>query len=170
MTRDALRSARIERRPKCFVLLDTYKDHSRQVGTAPFKDDLTTLRSRITMGLELEPRFYRQDVDSTPDQLLDLLGVKHLHLGGQKSDVLVYLIEYESYVAVLEINDHKHFRTDPIGDLLRSHGSALAVLHRAEQERHRQSSAVDEAQRRRTRALAEARRRAGSARRAPGDD
>jgi hypothetical protein len=39
----------------------------------------------------------------------------HLHLGGNHSDVLVFLIQYANKVVLLETNTHVHFRTQPAG-------------------------------------------------------
>ncbi|MBO9706797.1 MAG: hypothetical protein J7521_01180 [Caulobacter sp.] len=44
----------------------------------------------------------------------------HLHLGGQNSDVLLFLVQYPDRVVLLEINTHQHFATEPKGSLLRA--------------------------------------------------
>ena len=44
----------------------------------------------------------------------------HLHLGGQNSDELLFLVQYPERVVLLEINSHKHFATEPKGSLLDS--------------------------------------------------
>ena len=39
----------------------------------------------------------------------------HLHLGGRHSDTLIFLIQYDDLVLLLESNSHVHFRTNPKG-------------------------------------------------------
>jgi hypothetical protein len=54
-------------------------------------------------------------VDRHGDRLLDELGVKHLHLGGRGSDIIVYLEEFDAWVELLEINTHVHLESEPRG-------------------------------------------------------
>lgn len=45
--------------------------------------------------------------------------MKHLHLGGQGSDVIVYMAEFETWVELLSIDTHVHLESDPRGKDLR---------------------------------------------------
>ena len=160
---DALRSPRLALRSKRVKLVETYSDHTGKVVESPYREDLIDLRRRIIGGLGIDPKFYRQNMEDSRDQLLTLFGVKHLHLGGQKSDVLIYLVEYEDYVAILEINDHKHFRSDPVGKLLAAHKDALAKLKNAEAAFTTREQEAAKQKARRKDALAAARMKAAEA-------
>lgn len=117
---EPLRGPRFEMRPKEVVILDPFKDHTGLARTEPYSGDYLEFVKRIENGLELGPGFYRGGIEDSPDELLELHGIKHIHLGGQNSDVLLFVAEYRDVVVLLEINDHKHFATDPIGSLLLS--------------------------------------------------
>lgn len=74
----------------------------------------------------LPERFYRNGIDRDVDDLLQDNGIKHLHLGCATSDVLLFLVEYEETVLLLEIADHAHFATRPVGATLRKvHDNAM---------------------------------------------
>jgi hypothetical protein len=98
-----------------------FRDYSRivEAGDA-YDDDLNAIIDEISRGGGVSERFYRAGIDSDHDTLLEQEGVIHLHLGGKNSDVLLFLVQYADRVVLLEINTHKHFKTDPIGTLLRS--------------------------------------------------
>lgn len=89
------------------------------------ENDLNEIIDRIGAGRAIPERFYRAGIDRDPDELLDTLGIMHLHLGNRGSDELLFLVQYSERVVLLEINSHKHFATEPKGTL-------LAALH----ERH----------------------------------
>ena len=78
---------------------------------------------------------YRSGIDMDSDDLLSQTGIMHLHLGGQDSDVLVFLIQYADRVVFLETNTHIHFRTEPAGkNILALHQSWLGNLEREMEE------------------------------------
>jgi hypothetical protein len=109
----------VQQSPKRVVTLDPQlKDYTGLGGREPYLSDLLEIIRRIDQGLEIPLKFYRTGLDTTPDELLEATGVKHLHLGGRGSNVLLYLVEYDSFVVLLEINDHKHFGQLPVGKLL----------------------------------------------------
>lgn len=107
-------------------------------------DDLATIIHLLGEGSPIPERFYRNFVGDGKDQLLIDLGIKHLHLGGSTSDILLFLVEYEDKVLLLEINNHKAFSEEPVGTTLhRLHSNALskedasakqAALHKQAQE------------------------------------
>lgn len=65
-------------------------------------------------------KYYRHRVEHSPDALLASDGIKHLHLGGRDSEIILFLVEYEDRVVLLEANDHRHFASKPKGSLLLS--------------------------------------------------
>jgi hypothetical protein len=84
-------------------------------------------------------KYYRHRIEHSPDPLLAAEGIKHLHLGGRNSDVILYLVEYPDRIVLLEIGDHRHFASKPEGSLLKQlHHSCLraedadAALRKAE--------------------------------------
>lgn len=136
-----LRGATFETRPKQVLQVEPFLDHTGLARTPPYAGDFIELVRRIENGLELGHGFYRKRIGDTPDELLEVHGIKHLHLGGQNSNVLVFAAEYEDVVILLEINDHKHFATDPIGSL-------LVTLHRRKMEQQAEEAARPAAERR----------------------
>lgn len=69
----------------------------------------------ITNGWPVPGEYYRSQIDDQGDRLLGELGVKHLHLGGQGSDVILYVAEFPDWVELLEINGHVHLESEPRG-------------------------------------------------------
>lgn len=99
----------------------SFRDHSRRVVVGSvYDDDFNEIVEQISAGTRLQERFYRAGIDDDHDALLEQEGVIHLHLGGKNSDVLLFLVQYPDRVVLLEINTHKHFKTDPVGSILRS--------------------------------------------------
>lgn len=89
--------------------------------------DLTTIIKLLGGGSPIPDRFYRNYVDDGQDRLLNDFGIKHLHLGGSTSDILLFLVEYVDRVLLLEVNDHNAFAESPVGSTLqRLHMNALA--------------------------------------------
>ncbi|MGJ3629286.1 hypothetical protein AB5I41_24940 [Sphingomonas sp. MMS24-JH45] len=81
----------------------------------------------IANGNPLPRQLYRKGLDVTTDFSAQKTGVKHIHLGGQNSDVLVFLVEFPDEVAMLEINTHRRFDRDRVGELLvANHALTLA--------------------------------------------
>jgi hypothetical protein len=132
---ERLRDERVESRPKAVDFAPNFKDWTGLVFSMPeLENDLNELIERIGDGRLLPARFYRRGIERDDDALLEEDGIKHLHLGGADSDVLLWLVEYDDRVVLLEINSHKHFETEPPGSLLRSlHDNFL-------RERDRQSA------------------------------
>jgi hypothetical protein len=80
--------------------------------------DFNELVDCIHNGHEIDPRFYRREIGLNKDRLLEETGVKHLHLGGSGSDVIVYVLEREDDVLFLRISDHRYLEDEPRGYLL----------------------------------------------------
>lgn len=99
--------------------------------------DLGTILSAIRNGQVIEDRFYRRGIGTTSDELLRKEGIKHLHLGGQGSNCILYLIEYEEEVVLVEISDHRYLDSKPVGKGLPHAGiqaEEKAIRSAAEQE------------------------------------
>lgn len=113
-----------------------------------FSTDLKTLRRCVLEGRPLPPGFYRQGKGQDEDRALKEYGVMHLHLGGQKSDVLVFLMQFPDDVVALEINNHGPFSDHPPGRGVdaRWRVAALVTLNEAraaaEQQRQRAEEEV----------------------------
>lgn len=114
----ALRTSRIEAVPKKVEIHDEFADECGVKHDAHLKLQFNELLDHIENGWEVPDVFYRLDVDKNKDLLLELTGVKHLHLGGRGSDTLVYLIETEKVVFILRIAGHPYLEDYPRGGLL----------------------------------------------------
>jgi hypothetical protein len=109
-----------QRKRKQVYRAPTFADHTGMAGASPYSDNLLEFRRRIEQGLELPPRFYRNGIGKTPDDLLQHTGVKHIHLGAIKGDVLLFVMEFDDFVVLLEIADHRaNFHQVPVGDTLK---------------------------------------------------
>lgn len=105
-----------------------FMDHTKLVFATPeLEDDYNDLIDCLLAGALVPERFYRNRIDQKPDPLLAAEGIKHLHLGGSDSDIIVFLVEYEDRVVILEISDHTRFASKPPGSLLlQVHKATLA--------------------------------------------
>jgi hypothetical protein len=114
-----LRCERFEQKPKEVVLAPNYRDQTRSVARNPrLVEDLEEITECIENGIALQQRFYRSGIEVDRDELLEEDGVKHLHLDNQGSDVLLFAVEYAERVVFLEVNSHRHFKTEPKGSVL----------------------------------------------------
>ncbi|WAJ29439.1 hypothetical protein [Antarcticirhabdus aurantiaca] len=114
-----LKLPRIQRRPKLVYIADSWRDTigmAQRPDLLPFFD---VIQDCIESGHELPRWAYRKGIGVTHDELLEEDGIMHLHLGSRDSNELLYLIQYADHVAYLEINNHLHFTTKPIGAVLR---------------------------------------------------
>lgn len=136
-TKQRLRCERFERKPKEVIRATTYRDYTRRVGKeAKLFDDLDEIEDCIEQGRRLPRRFYRSGLEVDDDPLLADEGIKHLHLEHMGSDALLFAVEYEDRVVFLEVNTHKHFRSEPKGSVLLSlHHQCLKNEDRAAAER-----------------------------------
>ncbi len=75
----------------------------------------------IENGFALPSGSYRANISTTRDELLETHGIMHLHLGSADTRELLYLVQFPKRVVFLEVTDHIHFTTDPIGHLLLNH-------------------------------------------------
>lgn len=106
-------------KPKRIHLSPNWIDRTGKGNTEPYRSNLLEFRRRIEQGHELPPRFYRNHIGKDVDDLLDATGVKHIHLGTTKDDVLLFVQEFDDFIVLLEIADHKaNFNQIPIGKLL----------------------------------------------------
>lgn len=106
--------------PKEVVQPIRFIDHTRQVLGKAMAGEAAGMRTRLrTSFYELQDAieagrpvpidFYSRRVDEPQyvDALLQTYGIMHLHLGGRNSNVLVYLVQFNDSVLLLQINDHK---------------------------------------------------------------
>ena len=85
------------------------------------------IRTCIQNGTPLPTGYYRKGVGLNADALLQAEGIMHLHLGASNTSELLYLIQYPDHVVLLELSDHAHFATRPIGvRLAAKHSAAVA--------------------------------------------
>jgi hypothetical protein len=112
---------RFERKPKEVIVAPNYRDFTRTVkGNEQLEGDLIEIADSIEKGAPLDRRFYRTGLENDGDPLLVQEGIKHLHLEHMGSDVLLFAVEYDDRVVFLEINSHKHFKSEPKGSVLLS--------------------------------------------------
>lgn len=127
----ALRGSYFEARPKHVRMLQTFRDYTGKLKDPRCLMDLTEVVTRISSGRRLPDEFYRAYIETTTDFLLQVTGVKHLHLGGQNSDVLLFAVEFPTEVALLELNGHRRFDRKRVGELLMAnHAVSLARVER----------------------------------------
>lgn len=116
-----LRCERFERKPKEVIIAPNYRDYTRSVkGNQQLESDLIEIADAIEKGARLDRRFYRAGLENDGDPLLVQEGIKHLHLDHMGSDVLLFAVEYDDRVVFLEVNSHKHFKSEPKGSVLLS--------------------------------------------------
>lgn len=137
------KSHSIEPKPKQVHFLAGFRDTIGLRTRRPdLQDALFELIEHIHKGRPVPERFYRRNRSSTPDVLLENDGIMHLHLGDPSTPELVYLVQYDSHVVILEVTDHAHFRTTPPGKILKTlHSSKLSAWEgerEAEEETLRQ--------------------------------
>src|SRR5579885_3154179 len=121
-----LRLPFIERRPKRLFQSLSWRDAIGLAKRPDLATELLAIRRYIVSDLELPERYYRHGRFSTPDRLLDEDGIMHLHLGSPDTPELLFLVQFERDVVLLEISSHYHFEYDPPGTVLRQlHESKL---------------------------------------------
>ncbi len=109
-----LRLPRIETKPKR-VRLEGWQDYA-SIGKDPvLRAELDDIVDSIGRGDGVPEKYYRAGIDRDRDELLEQTGIMHLHLGGKHSDTLIFLVQYDDLVLLLESNSHVHFRTNPKG-------------------------------------------------------
>ncbi|WP_158043335.1 hypothetical protein [Skermanella pratensis] len=95
------------------------------------QSDLELLIDLIESGGAVPDRFYRPSRDRRGDDMLVKGKVMHLHLDGP-SNALVYLIQYDDAVLIIEVNSHIHLHDEPEGKKFRAD-----LIGRAERNLHK---------------------------------
>lgn len=97
-------------------------------GDAKLRQNLHNIIYAIGKGNRLPEKCYRRGIDRDYDEMLDLYGINHLHLDEGGGDVLLFYVEYDDFVLLLEIDRHRdHFRS-PIASVLRAlHRTGLGL-------------------------------------------
>lgn len=116
-----LRGKRFEQKPKRVVKSPQFRDYCGVESDVRLLLDFNEVLDCLHNGEEIPDRFYKLNVDRHGDRLLNEIGVKHLHLGGQGSDVIVYFAEFDRAVELIEINGHIHLESEPRGAALRGY-------------------------------------------------
>lgn len=114
-----LKGKRFEQKPKPVRPSPDFQDRCGVEHNARLKLQLYELIDAIEAGIPVPAEYYKSNLDEHGDRMLLEIGVKHLHLGGQGSDVIVYLAEFETWVELLEINTHVHLESEPRGKELK---------------------------------------------------
>ncbi|MDH7973049.1 hypothetical protein QH494_12750 [Sphingomonas sp. AR_OL41] len=123
---EPLRGDRMKLEPKLIKRAATFTDFTGVLDQEPFASDLDLVLDYLEKGFELPSRFYRPSMDRQDDQLLIRDGYKHLHLGKDKDDVLLFVIEFDGFVVLAEANGHRRFKTEPPGSALKGiHDAAV---------------------------------------------
>ena len=109
-----LRTERIAAKPKH---IDQYNfaDELGVCADVRLRGEFDDLLDHISNGWEIPDHFYRADIGKNKDRLLEETGIKHLHLNGSGSDIIVYLIELEDRVILLRISGHAYLEDEPRG-------------------------------------------------------
>lgn len=110
-----LKGKRFEQKPKRVIKADDFADNCGVMHDARLRWQLNDIIDSITNGFRVREEYYARGIDARGDRLLRELGVKHLHLGGPGSDIIVYMAEFDTWVELLEINTHVHLETEPRG-------------------------------------------------------
>lgn len=113
-----LKLASIEATPKRVVKADTYRCTINLKARPDLAANLLDIVRRIEAGYAIPEKFYRKNRGTTPDLLLERYGVMHLHLEHPGSRELLYLAQFKKAVVLLEISDHVHVDTQPIGTVI----------------------------------------------------
>ena len=122
-----LRLETIEPRPKTVHISDSWADPRGLLADDLIARKIAHIRICIQNGTPLPTGYYRKGVGLNTDTLLQDEGIMHLHLGASNTPELLYLIQYADHVVLLELSDHDHFATRPIGARLRNkHAVAIA--------------------------------------------
>lgn len=121
---ERLRNARFAQgKPKRVDYAAAWEQRNRGVDQGSQAEiDLFAIIDAVGEGNLVPERCYRHGIDRNYpiDELLEDRGIKHLHLGGADSDIILYLVEYEDFVLFLEIGTHRDLETEPPGSVLAS--------------------------------------------------
>jgi hypothetical protein len=106
-----------------------FTDRTGQVkGNAALRDDLHRIIYAIGKGNRLPERCYRRAIDRNDDEMLQTYGINHVHLGKAGSDVLLFYVEYNDFVLLLEIDRHRDHFKPPVAEVLnRLHNTGLQL-------------------------------------------
>lgn len=122
-----LRLETIEPRPKAVHLSDSWDDPAGLLANDLIARKVVHIRKCIQNGTPFPTGYYRKGVGLNADTFLQTDGIMHLQLGASNTPELPYPIQYPDHVVRLEVSDHDHFATRPVGARLKSkHSMAIA--------------------------------------------
>jgi len=114
-----LKGKRFEQKPKPVKPSPHFQDHCGVKYNLQQRTQLYEIIDCIENGQPIPAEYYKSNLDAHGDRMLREIGVKHLHLGGQGSDVIVYMAEFDTWVELIEINTHVHLESEPRGKELK---------------------------------------------------
>ncbi|KAA8395831.1 MULTISPECIES: hypothetical protein [unclassified Acetobacter] len=89
---------------------------------------LRLINEHISNGYGLPEEMYRTNIDTTTDNLLDYAGIMHIHPLGKGSSEVLYLVQTQKCVGLLELTDHRHFdriQSPHSAELINIHGEFI---------------------------------------------
>jgi len=89
---------------------------------------LKLIKENISNGYGLPEEMYRTNIDSSEDKLLDYAGIMHIHPLGKGSSEILYLVQTQNCVGLLELTDHRHFdriQSPHSAELINIHGEFI---------------------------------------------
>ena len=114
-----LKGKRFEQKPKPVRPSPDFQDNCGVKYNLQLRTQLNEIIDCIANGQPIPGEYYKSNLDAHGDRMLREIGVKHLHLGGQGSDVIVYMAEFDTWVELIEINTHVHLESEPRGKELK---------------------------------------------------
>ncbi len=114
-----LRGKRFEQKPKVVKQSPQFDDYCGVKYNAKLRQQLYEIIDCIENGQLIPEEYYQSQIDKQGDRLLRELGIKHLHLDGQGSDIIAYFAEFGNWVELVEINTHVHLESEPRGKELK---------------------------------------------------
>ena len=114
-----LRDPYIETKPKKVYYSGRWRNTAPEYSFADAAREISVITKLIKAGTPLDGNYYRQNMHNKPDLLLAAEGIMHLHPLGAGTSELIFLMQYDDYVLLLECSDHDQFRIDPPGTALR---------------------------------------------------
>lgn len=117
---EPLKLCSIEAKPKKVHKAETFRDSVGLKSKRPeLAENLVHIVRCIENGHAIPEQFYRSRREETDDELLEMLGVMHLHLDHPGCRELLYLVQFDDHVVLLEVSDHIHVDTTPRGEILK---------------------------------------------------
>jgi hypothetical protein len=136
-----LRSPTLEAKPKQIVFLSSWRTTVNLAKLPNQQAALTEFLTCVKSGRTVPAKFYRASTGD--DTLLAQQGIMHIHLGHAGTRELLYIMQFDTHLLLLEISDHAHFDTKPPGEILqRLHTPAISRWETEQQKNAAEQSAA----------------------------